>query len=485
VDEVYSEIYGVHLPHNPNYSPLSREGVNRDEEAGLGEFLKEMPFRASATTAGGLKSRTANTYPIAKRADVQVLMEHVVEMEHFRAWAKKIRDLNAVFSNPRVRQSMRINWGPSVDKVVQSFIQDFARGGAELARNMNWLDRLRSSYTRSVLAVKPSILIKQLTSFIAYADAIPVAAWAKGLPKSPGELNEAINTLMQQSTMMRDRWEQGAMERDIKTAMNSAEWARWRSYPSFWNMLMVGIKIGDAGAIIYGGWPVYKHYLKQTGSHAQALRAFESITESTQQSGDLSEQSYWQRGSSFAKIWTMFLSSPNQYLRKEIGALRNLAAGRTGPIQFAKTMLIFHILLPMFFQWVSDRFTWDEDEQRRAVIMGSLNGFFIMGDALDALVRAALGMQVFEPKNPLWSVWDDMAKALPLIDPDHLDAEDFVRALRGLAGAGGALTGMPLKQLVDIGTGYSDILSGEYEAGIAELAGWSPYIAHQKAEDKR
>jgi len=481
-NQIYSEIYGVNLPKNDNYSPISREGVNKDDESGLGEFLKEMPFRASATTAGGLKSRTANLYPLKLRNDMEVLMSHVAEMEHFKAWAFKVRDLNAVFSNPNVRQAIRINFGENIDRTIQNFIQDFARGGAEMATSIRGLDKIRSRYTQAVLAVKPTLFLKQLTSSVAFADSIPVAFWSKEFIKTLFNLREATKVLMT-STMMKHRWEKGEIERDIKTAMNSDSYAKFRTSPSFTNALMFQIKLGDIGAIIGGGYPVYKYYRSQGMTHEEAIRQFESIAESTQQSSDLSEQSTWQRGGSFAKLFTMFRSSPNQYLRKEIGAIRNLAAGRISRKQFFKTMAIYHFILPMFFQWVSDRFTWDEEEQKRAMILGSLNGFFILGDGLDFLIRKALDMHAFDMGIPIYQIFEDLAKAIDLVDIDELDAESFLRAVRGLAGAVGSIIGKPLKQAVDISTGFSDTLAGEYEKGIAEMMGWSPHTAEKTAID--
>ncbi len=482
INEVYSEIYGISLPHNPNYSPISRQGVNKVEEAGLGEFLKEMPFRASATSAGGLKSRVSSTLPIAPRNDIEVLQSHVSEMEHFKAWAQKIRELNAVFSNPDVRAAIRVNFGKNADQHIQNFIQDFARGGAETAANIRGWDRIRSRYTRAVLAVKPTILLKQLTSAIAYADSIPALYFAKEFVRLD-QIKEAVKVLSD-STLVQHRWRKGEIERDIKTAMNSAEFARLRTSPSFWNKLMFQIKLGDMGAIILGGYPIYKYHRSKGKTHKEALRIFESVTESTQQSADLSEQSSWQRGGSFAKLFTMFKTSPNQYFRKEFGAIRNMAAGRIDKKQFFKTMAIYHLLLPMFFQWVSDRFTWDKEEQLRAMILGSLNGIFIFGDGLEAVIRAALGMQTFDLGAPIWSIFKDFGKALRLLDPDDLDTEDVFRAIRGLAGGVGGATGLPLKQTVDLAVGFSDLLAGEYEEGIAEVLGWSPYLAEKAAEEE-
>ena len=504
LNAIYSDIYGINLPRNSFYSPISREGVGKDADVGLGEFMKEMPFRATASQAGALKTRTRNIFPLAARNDIDVIQGHVSEMEHFKAWAHKIRDLNAVFSNPKVQQAIRLNFGAGINVTLDNFIKDFGRGGAETAKNIKGWDSIRASYTRSVLAAKPTIFLKQLTSSVAYADTIPAGFFGKefakifipvGKSKSTDlkffpELRDAIDTLFD-STLVSHRWEKGEIERDIKTAMNTDNFAKFRTRPSFTNSLMFLIKLGDMGAIVAGGYPVYKYHFQrlqkegrsQEQAHKEAIRIFESVTESTQQSSDLSEQSEWQRGGSFAKLFTMFKSSPNQYLRKEIGAIRNIAAGRISGRQFMKTMMIYHLILPMFFQWVSDRFTWDEDEQLRAMTLGALNGYFIMGDALDFMLRKALDMQTFDLGIPIWSAPEDLSKAIALLDPDDLDSESFFRAIRGLAGGIGAAVGLPLKQIVDVSKGFSDILSGEYEVGIAEMMGWSPFKAEQAAEE--
>jgi hypothetical protein len=491
IDEVYSDLFGVHLPHNPNYTPIVREGVNRTEDGYLGEFMQEVPFRATATQAGALKTRVVNRHPLKLNGDIEVLMQHIAEMEHFKAWAHKMRDLNAIFSDPEVRTAIRIHYGKDIDKTIQNFLKDFGRGGIETGKTVAGLDRLRSQYTRAALAVKLSILVKQLTSVIAYADSMPVGYWAKESIATAFNIRSRAKELMEKSVMYRHRWKSGEIERDIKTMMNSTEYAKLRLKPSFFNLLAINVRIGDIGAIIIGGYPIYKYHkerlLKEgmdpADADAQAIRFFESVTESTQQSSDLSEQSSLQRGGSLAKLFTMFMSSPNQYFRKYIGAIRNLAAGRISKKQFLKTFMIYHILLPMLFQWVSDRFTWDEDEQKRAMILGPLNGLFIVGDGLDYILRRALGMQTFGLELPILSPFKDFGKALEFLDWDELDAESFLRAIRGLAGATGAVTGVPLKQGVDMATGFHDVLAGEYEIGIAELAGWSPHVARKTAEE--
>jgi len=481
VNEIYGDIYGVDLPQNEHYSPIKREGIARDESTGFGEFLQEVSVR-KAVTSGSLKSRVKNIKPLHKQSDVAILEQHIAEMEHFKNWAHKIRDLKAVFGNPQTRAAIIREHGKGMLAMVDNFLNDFTRGGTELASRLSWLDKLRGNYSRAVLGIKPSIGIKQLTSFVAYADTIPVKDFGTGVVDFWRDPIKNIRTLRDQSEMMKVRGKY--MERDIRTAMRSDAYASFRKKPSFLNSLMLNIQTGDQGAIYVGGWAVYKYHLKQGKSQAEAIRIFEKVSSETQQSADLSKQSYWQRGGSFAKLFTMFKSAPNQFFRKELGAVRNVVHGRTTIKQAAKTIAIYHFILPMLFQWVSDWFRWDEDEQKRAMILGPFNGIFIVGDGLDYLIRLGLDMKTWDAEIPLYSIFDDIGKSVKLIGDDDITTEDVFEAIRGLLGATGAVTGKPLKQTLDMGSGVKDVLFGEYGQGLGKILGWSPYATEKKKPKK-
>jgi hypothetical protein len=476
INEVYREQYGIDLAKNDNYSPIRREGISTEEPLGFGDFLQEINLRGSVA-GGSLKARVANILPIQQQSDVGVLEQHTAEMEHFKAWAARTRELNALFGNPELRTAIKLFHGNNVLGVIDNFIADFTRNGTERSGKLRWLDKLRGNIARSVLAVKASIGAKQLTSFIAYADAIPVTDFVRGVNNFWQNPIENTRFIMKHSELLKGRGQ--SMERDIQTAHKSDEFSAWRSNQSFLNALMLNVQIGDQGAIVMGGWPVIKYHMDRGASAEEAIRKFEQVTESTQQSADLSELSVFQRAGSFAKLFTMFLSSPNQYVRKEIAAVRNLFAGRQSIKQTAKTLAIYHVMLPMLFQFVSDGFTWDEDEQKRAIIMGPLNGIFILGDILDGITRHALGMRVFDDEVPVLSIKDDAIKAMKLLEPGDLKDEETLRAIRGFAGLVGALTGVPLKQAVDIGAGVDEILTGDFDKGAAQVLGWSPSVAEK------
>ncbi len=476
VNNVYRDIYGVDLPFNEFYSPIRREGL-RGPEGMFSEFLDEVSYRRTTTT-GSHKSRVQNIHRLKRQSDVNALEKHIAEMEHFIAWSEKIRQLNVIFSNPSVRAAMNLHHKPAMQFVIEKYINDFARGGIETAAKLDAWDKFRGNFTRSVLSAKGSITIKQLTSTIAYMENMPVTDFVKGVAEFWAHPIKHFKFLKENSAWFRARTMN--MDRDIKTAMKMREYSAYREKKGFIDALMLNVALGDQGAIAIGGWSYYRYLKKKGMSHEKAIVEFEKVSELAQQSSDLSIQSHIQRAGSFAKLFTMFLSSPNLYLRKELGAIRGLLSGRGSVKDHMKTIAIYHIMLPMFFQLVSDMFDWDEDEQLRAVILGPLNGLFIVGDMLTAIYRKAAGLPTFGNEIAITGAAEDLGKAtkeaVRFISEGDLTDEQFYRAVRGLAGATGAYTGLPLKQAVDqVKTGV-DFVDGEFEKALKGLLGYSPYL---------
>ena len=104
--------------------------------------------------------------------------------------------------------------------------------------------------------------------------------------------------------------------------------------------LMITTRKGDKFAIMLGGMPNYLYYKDQyrkqnpTATEQEvidyAIKKFERDTKQTQQSSDIQDRDYYQTGDGFSRAFNMFLTTPKQYLRKEIVALRNLRKIMTG-----------------------------------------------------------------------------------------------------------------------------------------------------------
>jgi hypothetical protein len=481
INDVYKRLHFINLPHNPFYSPI-RRAVDQPKSEGFGDLLQELQSRASLE-GGSFISRVKNIRPLEQTSATAVIQEHIVAMERFKAWGEKIRDLNAVFKDPAVRQAITENYGKKRYDRVMRYLENYTRGGSDRSNRIRWLDRLRIKFTKSVLGVRPVILVKQLMSFPAFAETIPVAEFVSGLVDFATD-PAGKTKILKESEWASLRGEN--IDRDIKTAIQEDRFKAFANSPTFTNRLMLNVRIGDMGAIVMGGWTVYRYARKQGKTHEQALDIFSRIANRTQQSGDIAEQSLFQQGGSIAQTMTMFASAPNQYLRIEIMAIRNYRAGRMSLGRLAKVLAIYHLILPMLFQLAADAFRWKPDEQLRSAIFGPLNGLFIIGDALDYVLRWGLRLAGFDELHqfptditPLESLGDDFATILRRIG-DHVGGEfitdeEWWTALRALSGIGGALSGVPAKAGVDLVGAVNKVIEGDLRDGLPGLLGWTEF----------
>jgi hypothetical protein len=158
-----------------------------------------------------------------------------------------------------------------------------------------------------------------------------------------------------------------------------------------------------------GGLPNYSYYkanaIKDGKTEEEAIqiaiRKFERDTKRTQQSADLQDKDYTQTGHPVVRAMNMFLTTPKQYLRKEIIATRELYrklaawdrnVGKGTLTQNIRTFVVYHGFMPVLFQYVAmglpgilRGFRDDDDEDLlRALVVGNLNALFIIGEIVAA-----------------------------------------------------------------------------------------------------
>lgn len=476
---VYEEIYGIRMPRNEKYSPIKREGVVK-EDSSIGEFGKEMAFRRSIAPSA-TKTRQKNIHPLAYTSDMMVQNQHIEEMSHFIAWAVKARELVAVFGSNEVRQAITENYGKDANGVIDGFIQDFISRGKERSSRLGKIgelvDQLRTRATHVALAIRPSITIKQLMSFPAYMEVMTPKEFSSGVADffdaTTGSIKEKI-AILKEHPFLKYRSEN--MDRDIKKVMREDAYKNWRKHQSFINKLMLNVALGDQGAIVVGGWAAYKKGLSDFGGDKKkALDFFARASNSAQQSGDASELSALQRGGPFERLFTMFKSSQNQYMRKEIMALRNAYHGRIPKKELYKQLAIFHVLLPVLFQWASDFFAVRPEKLARAAVMGNLNGLFIVGDFLDMAVQKAFGEKTYGDAESIaaFQVIRDSMTAVSSIDWNDIDEEDVWKAMEGLEGVAAFASRIPLKQIRNMATGTIEgITESDAFKAVGSFLGW-------------
>jgi len=330
--------------------------------------------------------------------------------------------------------------------------------------------------------IKPAIAVKQLVSTLAYADELTTAEFISGIASFAKNPAKAVRILNEESTFIRERGSN--MERDVKAAVKTDIYKRFAKSQNLVNTLMMNVKIGDKGAILMGSWA-----MREAG---RSITEYEEFGSSTQQSADISRLSQVQRGNSLEKLFTMFKSSQRVYFQKELNAVSSLfkegGTSKKNLKKVAKTLFIYHVLLPVSFQMIANMGGWSDEDKKeylRAGLLGSLNGIFIAGDIIDSVLRGALGMKVWDIGVPITNIYREVNKIISNLTEEDIDNEDYLDAVEGLAGAGTSL-GLPTEQVLNISKGVADLLEGNAKNGIGQILGWSEYALGGEAEkDKK
>ena len=364
--------------------------------------------------------------PIEFANSLTNLMSYIQNMEYWAAMSRPVRDLHKMFNNKNVKQAIINLHGLETFEMIESVIERLANKNPRRQSAERIVNSLNTLFTISALAIQPVIYLKQLTSFVAYADAVGYRKWiANSVVPFSKEWRELTQEINENSIYLQDRYKRNFMQ-SLQSYQMTARDTRYEgsksrvidqikdTYEDLSWYSMMGVRWGDYGAIMFGGMPNYKIYkqeaeakgLKGQDAIDYAIDKFETQTKSTQQSGDIQDRDYYQTGDPLARTFNMFLTTPKQYLRKEIQAVRNLyrlyakkGEGAQGTKwENWRQLMTYHVVLPTIFQAATtgfagifrDRSDDKEDKKQllrdhiRAVILGNLNGLFILGELINA-----------------------------------------------------------------------------------------------------
>ncbi len=408
---VYKKIYRTNMPWNEFYAGrIYREGVElepMDLLAGLNSSSM------SAVTAASSKMRQANNLKIAKMDGTNALANYLEDMEYFAAYAEVIRDVNKLFTNEYISDAIISMHGKTTMNLINDSIKKIANRGVANTTADSLVNGMNTIFATSRIGLSPVIAIKQLTSVFTFANDIGIGNWVSYAGKSIPEISKTWKEIIENSIYLKDRYGEQIL-RNIESYSESSmkDFVPNPTKEFIMNVILYNVKWGDRTAIMVGGMPNYNFYkaqYKKNNPNATeqdaidyAIVKFERDTKRTQQSGDLTDRDVFQTGSPLVRAANMFLTTPKQYLRKEIQAVRNLSrkvsqwdknAGKGTVTENIRTFLMYHIFMPVLFQYISAGLPglfadWeDEDEQDllRAGILGNLNALFIIGEVITSI----------------------------------------------------------------------------------------------------
>ena len=409
-NDVYKKIYRTNMPWNEHYAGrIYRDGV----EAEPLDLLGQGGLYNTSVGASSTKARINNNLKIKEMDGTDALATYLNDMEYFAAYAETVRDINKLFTNDYISSAIISIHGKTTMNLINDSIKKIAARG----HNNNFADSvvngMNSVFAISRLALSPVIFIKQLTSIITYANDIGFANWIAYGAKNLPQIVKTWKEIRDNSVYMQDR----AYNSILKNIESYSESSMKEFIPNpakEWlvNFMMYQVKSGDKIAIMLGGMPNYSYYKSQfkknnpkaTEQEAidYAIVKFERDTKRTQQSGDQQDKDVLQTGNPIVRAFNMFLTTPKQYLRKEIQAVRSLSrklkqfdrkAGKGTLTENIRTLMMFHVVMPMIFQYVSAGLPgllapWDDEDEGdliRAAVIGNLNALFVAGQIISTL----------------------------------------------------------------------------------------------------
>lgn len=515
-NDVYKKMYQTNMPWNEKYAGrIFREGVTAEP---LDILVGPKNLFNNSVSGTSTLSRVTNDKKIKEMDGTDALMSYVTDMEYFAAFAETVRDINKIFTNKYIKSAIESRYGAKVNTLIENAIQKIANRGVRTEAMASVVNGMNNVFILGRLGFSPVIYIKQLTSMFTYANDIGIANWTKYSVKSISQLKSVWKEIRENSVYMQDRKYDGIMKAmETYSEKSMKEFIPRPTKDFFVNASMFLIKEGDRSAIFLGGTPNYlfykDQYLKNKPNATEqetidfAIRKFEADTKRTQQSSDLQDKDITQTSNPFFRAANMFLTTPRQYLRKEIQATRSLfrkikswdkKAGKGSTFQNIRTLAMYHVFMPVLFQYVTLGFPGllrpvredDDDEIGRAAIIGNLNGIFILGELIVA-INDYFGEKPWAGQNEKTlglillgnSIIKELAAADKLVDPVKKEAKMKKIFLKTIE-----LTGIPASNLNKIGINYEKVISGDTEdlgETILRLLTYSDYAINGPRKKKK
>ena len=458
INAIYKQEYGIDLSRGENYWPRSRDVYKSDTS----EHIMQMRDRAgrASTLSPSLKVARKNRTKYKVVSALDKYSNYIIQMEHFKAWTPTIKELRSVFGSVQVRDVITEYYGRRTIDYINEYINDLARGGIESTRVNNWIDKLRGNFSVAVLGLKPMIAVKQPIAILGFMTEMPYYDFVTGVADFFISAQSHYQTMYSRSPLLRERYKNGAWERDFSTKYKKSNMLLSTNMPMS-DFFLSLIKYADVAGTVPGMWAMYKYSLK-TMSEEDAILAAEQAVSRTQNTSYLETLSKAQRENSWVKLLTMFMDQPNKYFRLIASSSRVLFSNAHTPAMRRKAftdILILWVVLPCLFQFMSDGFKWRPDRQGRAVILGPINYMLLVGPIAQSVFGWVSGEKYPYEPSPVLQIADDFKSFISSInkliedgkDPyGDISMDDVIKMVEYLAKAAGEATGIPTPYLIQV-----------------------------------
>lgn len=434
LNKVYVRIYGMDLKKVENYWMGSAEHVEPVD------IFND--FRQQSTTPGFFKERkTGKVTPVAKNAWIKY-QKHISQSYYMTDVAEKYKQLADIFKSKRIENQIENHFGSGVYQTLRKQIENIGLNAQSprLDDVSGYFQKLLNNWVGAKVSVNPVVFVGQLTSFTNYAEGVNLSAFIKNIGYALAHPIEVKDFMMKYNgDFLQHRYEAGfneAMSRFIEGAKetNGKKFGlSAKAKFNYSNALSSFVRIGDLGAIIYGGYGQFKALLDSGMSVEEARRKFEFSTLRSQQSGNAASISDWQQQRGIARLYLAFKNASLQYTRKIADTVIMLQNGDISREEAAKVLTNYLLIQPAF--WViakniaksllglgddDDEF---DDGVLEQLLVNPIDGVPFVSDMVRYAYREAAG----EKNYSLFStpLLDDVEKSFRKIGKEDKDFYDF------------------------------------------------------------
>lgn len=474
VNKAFINKYGLDLPKVSCYFPSTPE---RGSEVDLYNDYSSKSMNNSFTKARAQSETQAMDF----HNPVATLYNHIEGVAKFAFMSDSLDKANLRFRDLDLKRVIINKYGEDAYRTLEQALMNVTyKKEAPVFNGMNKIiDNMVGNWIQANVAVKPIVGLKQLLSANNYAVDMPYMTWQAGFLKALANPKETIDYMMN-IPYIKARFQGNFSNEFLKQTIENSAFAMSKKLKDACTLF---IKIGDIGAIMFGGKPYIDYLIKEKGmSEEQAIKQFILSTNRSQQSSAVSSLSNFQVNMTrnpMGKLFIAFKNSPQQYIRMCGDAIVSVANGDMSKKQCAKMLFQYGYLQPFFYAVATSGsllrflFTGDDDDLLKDASVSVFNlgsdALPIIGDIYKYAINKMLYKEKFLPQTtPLLG---DIQHEINKMSKEDADLADYLEAI-GYMGLHVGL-GYNSKAFTSIGSGVGDIFNGDVAKGSMKVLGYT------------
>ena len=474
VNRAFIQKYGLDLPKVSCYFPSTPE---RGSEVDLYNDYSSKSLNNSFTKARAQSETQAMDF----HNPVATLYNHIEGVAKFAFMSDSLDRANLRFKDLTLKRVIINKYGEDAYRTLEQILMNVTyKKEAPVFNGVNKvIDNMVSNWIQANVAIKPIVGLKQLLSANNYAVDMPYMTWQAGFLKALANPKATIDYMMN-IPYIKARYGGSFSNEFLKQTVENSAFALSKKLKDSMNMF---IKMGDIGAIIFGGKPYIDYLIKEKGmSEEQAIKQFILSTNRSQQSSAVSSLSNFQVAMTrnpVGKLFIAFKNSPQQYIRMCGDAIVSVANGDMSKTQCAKYIFQFAYLQPFLYASATSGslfrflFTGDDDDLLKDLKMSifnlNSNAVPILGDIYQyALNKLAYKEKQLPQTTPLLG---DIEQEINKISKEDVSLSDYLEAVGYMLLHVGM--GYNSKAIGSMASGVGDIASGDVAKGSMKVLGYT------------